>query len=133
MYITIGTVDHFISLHEDRSLAYEWSNYRYCLQTINSYKGKTSAGQLLDPYKIQEGWFEIHLPSLQLRVSDTVPQQLQEWANFTLDKLRLRDHETVLGQRSEWYRMYQSGELTLEGLWKKAPLIAAAITKAGMS
>lgn len=32
-------------------------------------------------------------------------------------------------QRREWYRMYQAGELTLEGLAKKAPLIARAIEK----
>jgi hypothetical protein len=30
-------------------------------------------------------------------------------------------------QRREWYRMFQEGELTLEGLAKKAPLIARAV------
>jgi hypothetical protein len=51
-------------------------------------------------------------------------------AESVLERLHLRDDERVLRQRREWYRMYQEGELTLEGLEKKAPLIAEAIAKA---
>ena len=40
-----------------------------------------------------------------------------------------KNDERVIRQRREWYRMYQDGELTLEGLRAKAPLIAAAIDK----
>ena len=29
MYEPVGTVDHFISCERDRTLAYEWSNFRY--------------------------------------------------------------------------------------------------------
>ena len=65
MYVPNGTVDHFVSWHEDRTQAYEWAN------------------------------------------------------------------ERVMRQRREWYRMYQCGELTLGGLRKKAPLIAAAVERAG--
>lgn len=130
MWISSGTVDHFISCHEDRSQAYEWRNYRYCLHTINSRKGATPAGQLLDPYEVQEGWFEILLPSLQLRVLDNIPRQFQEQADFVLDKLDLNG-EWMLRVRSAWYGMYKSGQLTLDGLRKKAPLIAAAVTRAG--
>ena len=39
--------------------------------------------------------------------------------------------ERVLRQRREWYCMYQDGDLSLDGLRKMAPLIAAAITKTG--
>ena len=38
--------------------------------------------------------------------------------------------ERVMRQRREWYRMYQCGELSLDGLEGKAPLIAAAIDRA---
>lgn len=46
---------------------------------------------------------------------------------------RLHDDERVLRQRREWYRMFQDGEVSLEGLRKKAPLIAMAVTRAGRS
>ena len=130
MYEPVGTVDHFTSCDEDRSKAYEWQNYRYCAAWINASKGKTRADRLLDPFEIEDGWFELHLPSLQLRVSDVVPDEYRERAEYVLNRLRLRNDERVMRQRSEWYRMYRSGELSLGGLEKKAPLIAAAIARA---
>ena len=38
MYEPVGTVDHFVSINEDRNLVYEWSNYRYASHWINSSK-----------------------------------------------------------------------------------------------
>lgn len=46
-----------------------------------------------------------------------------------LERLHLGHDERVVRQRREWYRMYQTGELTLEGLARKAPLIAAAVRR----
>ena len=130
MYEPVGTVDHFVSWHEDRSLAYEWGNYRYCAGWINSSKKNALAADLLDPFEVEEGWFEIHLPSLQLRVSDTVPNRFRERAEHVLMRLHLRNDERVMRQRSEWYSLYRNGDITLKGLETKAPLIAAAIARA---
>ena len=85
------------------------------------------AARLLDPFDIEDGWFELHLPSLQLRVSDTVPDEIRDRAEYVLTRLRLRDDERVMRQRREWYRMYQGGEISRDGLEGKAPLIAAAL------
>ncbi len=127
MYEPVGTVDHFVSCHEDRSRAYDWTNYRYCAAWINSSKNNEPAAHLLDPYEIGEGWFEIHLPSLQLRVSDAIPEELRARAEHVLTRLHLRDDERVMRQRRAWYKVFQDGDLTLDGLEGKAPLIAAAI------
>jgi hypothetical protein len=129
MYEPVGTVDHFVSCHEDRAQAYEWSNYRYASGWINSSKQNLKADQIFDPFEVEDGWFEIILPSLQLVVSDAIPDEHRARAEFVLDRLHLRDDERVLRQRREWYRMYQDSELTLEGLRRKAPLIARAIDR----
>ncbi len=71
MYEPVGTMDHFVSCHEDRSKAYRWENFRYCAAWINSSNGNALAGRPLEPFEIQDGWFELHLPSLQLRVTVT--------------------------------------------------------------
>lgn len=65
MYEPVGSVDHFLSCENHRHLAYEWSNYRFISGWINSSKG-TLDNQFLDPFEVEDDWFEILLPSLQL-------------------------------------------------------------------
>ena len=128
MYNPKGTVDHYLSWKNHPELAYEWSNYRYVSAWINSSKGSKDE-QVLDPFQIDDDWFEVILPSLQLVITEKVPVHEQARARFTLESLPLRDDERMIRWRQEWYRMYSDGELTLEGLEKKAPLIARAVRK----
>lgn len=127
MFEPVGTVDHFVSWHEDKRKAYDWANYRYCAAWINSSKQNEKAAEIFDPFEVEDGWFEIILPSLQLVVSDSIPNEQKDRAEFVLTRLHLRDDERLIRQRREWYRMYQDGEINLEGLRKKAPLIARAV------
>lgn len=131
MYEPVGTVDHFVSCDEDRGRAYDWSNYRFASGWINSSKSNLASSEILDPFEVGENWFRILLPSLQLVATDAIPKSLRQRADFVLKRLNLRDDERVLRQRREWYRMYQEGELSLEGLRKKAPLVAAAVDEQG--
>jgi hypothetical protein len=126
MYEPVGTVDHYLSTNTHPELTYEWSNYRYASAWINSSKQND---RVLDPFHVEDGWFEILLPSLQLVLTNSVPAEQQALAEYTLIRLHLRDDERVVRQRREWYRMYQDGELLLVNLEKKAPLIARAIRK----
>lgn len=123
-----GTVDHFLSVKHHRSLSYEWGNYRYVSAAINASK-KNADDTVLDPYEVGDGWFEIILPSLQLRTTDRVPQAARAKAEFTLTRLKLRDGEKVIRQRRAWYRLYLDGKLTLDGLAQVAPLIAVAVRR----
>lgn len=125
---TGGTVDHYLSVKARPDLAYEWSNYRFANQAMNASKRNADA-QVLDPFEIGEGWFEVILPSMQLRMTELVPQSLRAKAEFTLDRLGLRHGERVVRARRAWFAMYQSGELTLAGLRLCAPLVAAAVDK----
>lgn len=131
MWISSGTVDHFVSWNEDKEmvLAYEWTNYRYVEGWINSAKSKKASHNILDPFDVQDDWFEIKLPSMQLIITDKIPNEFKQKAIWTLKNLPICDDERILRTRREWYRMYQDGELNLEGLKKKAPLIAKAVEK----
>lgn len=125
---TGGTVDHYLSFKNHPHLAYEWTNYRFASGTMNSSK-KTADAAVLDPYEVGEGWFEILLPSLQMRATQAVPAALRKKAEYTLTRLKLRDGERVIRWRQSWYELYLQGELTLEGLRRVAPLIAAAVDR----
>jgi hypothetical protein len=129
MYEPVGTVDHFVSCDEDRTRAYDWANYRYAAAWINASKQALRSHEIIDPFAVEHGWFELLLPSLQLVVTNAVPAAWRDRAQRMLDRLHLGHDERVVRQRREWYRMYQAGELTLEGLARKAPLIAAAVRK----
>ncbi|WP_224369734.1 hypothetical protein [Hyalangium versicolor] len=124
-----GTVDHFVSIEENRSLAYEWSNYRYSAGWINSSKQSLASGGLLDPFLVRPGWFELHLPSLQLSVSSRCPRQYRRQAENTLIKLGLRDDERVIRYRRKWLEEYEKREITLDYLEQKAPLVALAVRR----
>ncbi|MBD1214433.1 MAG: hypothetical protein H9534_17230, partial [Dolichospermum circinale Clear-D4] len=128
MYEPVGNVEHFLSFKNYPDLAYEWSNYRFASGWINSSKG-TLDNQILDPFEVEDDWFEILLPSLQLVITDAVPPHKRQKAEFTLQRLHLQDDERVLRQRREWYKLYIDGDITLTGLEKKAPLIARAVRK----
>lgn len=121
-----GTVDHFRSYRDAPALAYEWSNYRYASQWINSSK---RAAEVLDPHDVGEGWFEIHLPSLMLRLTEQIPPEHRALAERTLKSLPIVHDERVMRQRRAWYAKFREGKLTLEGLRDVAPLIAAAVER----
>jgi hypothetical protein len=129
MYEPVGTIDHFVSVDEDRRRAYDWRNYRYCSAWVNSSKQRLSSAEVLDPFLVQDGWFEVILPSLQLVVADDMPRKYRARAEGMLTRLHLRDDERVMRQRRMWLKMYDMGSLTLEGLAEHAPLIARAVKK----
>lgn len=125
---TGGTVDHYLSWKNHPELAYEWSNYRFASAVMNSAK-RTADAAVLDPFDVGAGWFEIILPSLQMQITDAVPPELREKAEYTLKRLKLRDGERVIRWRLSWYRLFLNGGVSLEGLRDVAPLLAEAIDK----
>jgi hypothetical protein len=125
---TRGTVDHYLSWVTRPDLTYEWSNFRFASYLLNTSK-RTADDTVLDPYEVQSGWFEIILPSLQMRLTDKVPQAYRAKAELTLSRLKLRDGEKIVQWRRRYYERYQDGSLTLDGLRMFAPLVAEAVER----
>ena len=123
-----GQVDHYLSIANYRHLAYEWKNYRYSSGLLNNLKDNHD-DSVLDPYEIEDGWFEILLPSLQLICTDRVPRHLKRKVDDTIKFLKLRDDERIIRWRQSVFCQYQSGDMSLEALRTWAPLIAEAVEK----
>lgn len=51
------TVDHFVPQVVDRRLAYDWDNFRLATGQMNTNKG--AHRDVLDPFVIQDGWFQL--------------------------------------------------------------------------
>lgn len=132
MWISSGTVDHFESWAGagGAARAYDWDNYRYADLTLNSAKKPSWDGSLLDPFEVDDDWFEVVLPSCLLRVVEArVPAAVLPRVRFTVEKFGLDRGEDVVSLRREWLRMHESGELNLDGLRRMAPLVARAVER----
>ncbi|HIE00614.1 MAG TPA: hypothetical protein EYP59_10045 [Thiotrichaceae bacterium] len=84
----------------------------------------------LDPYEIEDNGFELDLLTLELKLTDKIPDEIRPIAEETLARLKLDKGTAIIRQREAWYQMYQEG-LPIEVLHKKAPLIAQAIEREG--
>jgi hypothetical protein len=130
MWIAGGTVDHFHAQRDFPEQIYEWSNFRYSDSEINSAKKPAWEGRLLDPFEVDDGWFEILLPSCQLRILEQlVPEAMRERVRFTVSSLRLDHGEKVVDLRRHWLEQYESQSMTIEALERHAPLVARAVRK----
>lgn len=131
MTVMRGETEHYVPVatlketgQDDR--AYDWDNLRYADGWINQ---KKLTAKVLDPFDVEDGWFEINLPSMQLLPTNNIPLDNRELAAFTLKRLGLRDHEVIVRFRKEWFDMYRKGKLTIDGLKDVAPLIALAVER----
>ncbi len=129
MYIHDGQVDHFVSWdtckrNNTPNLAYEWDNFRFVDGALNSSK-RTLDDRVLDPFEVQDGWFELELPTLLLRPVGVPPERM-EAARRTLERLELDQGLRVLELRWEWYDQHRRG-LPLNLLYENAPLVARAV------
>lgn len=129
IFLSSGTVDHFESWSKNKALAYEWSNFRFVEGWLNSSKNGKPTENIMDPFHVGQGWFEVLLPSLQLSVSDSIPPEHKAKAEKTLEILPIRDDERAVQTRRAWMKLYEDGEITLNGLDRMFPLLAVAIRK----
>jgi len=132
MRLEDGHVDHFLSWrnvrHLQPELAYEWSNFRFVDGAVNSKKG-TLDDQLLDPFEIQDDWFELELPTFILKMGSKLPAHLRAKAEFTLRQLDLEQGRKAVLLRWEWYHAFVEGHINQAGLERYAPLVARAMDR----
>lgn len=123
-----GAIDHFEPKSKYPQLAYEWSNFRFIGPLCNSLKNDRGSDEILDPLLVEDDWFRIILPSLQLTINkDKIPQEYQQLAQNTIKLPHLDHDERFIVTRQAWLSMYQEGNITLHGLYRVAPLLAKAI------
>lgn len=115
------SIDHFIpkSVHPD--LAYEWSNFRYASLKFNNRKGTHT---ILDPFRLEQGWFVIDFPSLLLMPDHRLRPHQKEAVQHTIDVLKLNSDDKCVEARQNWIEDFCKDEITFVHLQRKAPFIA---------
>lgn len=124
VYVANGQADHHIPWAAVRGTrnahqADQWSNIRYADGWINSAKG---SARLPDPFVVQNGWFELLLPSLELQATGRHPPTEQQAVDNLL-KLVGKDHR-AMKVRNRYFDQYRKGKRPFELVDEDAPLLA---------
>lgn len=115
-----GHVDHFVAKDKDKTLTYEWSNYRYATERVNVLKGNKD---FLDPFVTEQGWIDIDPVTREFFATDKLPAALSRAAETTLKVLN--DGELVRSRR----KLPEAAVLAPDFF----PLLADAMRRAGLT
>lgn len=121
------TVEHFRPKDLYPSEAYEWDNYRLVCATLNGRKGTRE--DILDPFQIQNGWFIIDFPSLQVKPAEGLGEAITRSIEMTIELLGLNDRGTCWKSRAKYIESYCRGKVTFEYLQDEAPFIALELER----
>lgn len=108
-------------------LAYEWNNFRLMCGTLNGRK--KNRRDLLDPFRIQDGWFIIDFPSLLVSPNTQLPLKLSKKVQTSIDVLKLNDDGTCRGTRRHWLRAFCTQGITFEFLRSNSPFLAKELER----
>ena len=123
------TVEHFAAKSSARQLAYEWSNYRLVCARMNSRKREFD--DVLDPFEIEEGWFELEFLFLQVRPAPGLDATINKQVERTIRRLKLND-EAFCSERARWYEAWLSGRIDGTFLREYAPFVHREVVRQGL-
>jgi hypothetical protein len=123
-----GTADHYVPKSLDVRRAYEWANYRFASSRMNARKGV--AAEVLDPFEVQDGWFQLELVRFQLLPAPGLAAAVVDRIERTIALLGLND-EDCKQTRARWYEDYRAGHLSLPYLERRFPLLARELRRQG--
>ena len=81
------TVDHFVAKSVAIEDAYRWRNYRFACSLVNARKG--TLDDVLDPFEIQEGTFELEFLTGSISPGPRAVGSLRDAAEHTIKRLGL--------------------------------------------
>lgn len=125
-----ASVDHFVAKSTSRAeYAYEWRNYRLSCSTMNSRKREFD--DVLDPFSIQEGWFQLELVSGRIYPNPALSSNTKRQVQETIKRLGLDDAGNRK-LRSRHYQEYTARDYTAAFLKKRSPFVYSEALRQGL-
>ena len=116
----VATVDHYTPKSIAPNLAYEWNNYRLASLKLNSRKGNFQ--DVIDPFLLTDGNFQLDFPSLIVKPNSTESEQRINSIDATIKRLKLNG-ESAIKSRIRWIKPYCKDEIGFHFLLQNAPFI----------
>jgi len=120
------SVDHFAAKSRKWDQVYEWENYRLACSLLNARK--KDFGDVLDPFEIADGWFQLELVGFQVRPNPDLNESVRNRIQRTIDRLGLNDFRT---ERAEDAERYWTKEYSLATLTRESPFVAMELRRQG--
>lgn len=124
-----ASVDHMLPKSLAWNDVYEWRNYRLACSLMNSRKKDYQ--DVLDPFEIDDGWFQIELVGYQVIARVDLDEPVREKVQATITRLKLNDAD-CLKLREDYADNYFDGHISLDYLRRRAPFLAREIERQGM-
>lgn len=120
------SADHFAPKSRRWQDVYRWANYRLCCSRLNARKN--DFGDVLDPFAIHSGWFQIELLGFQVIPDPTLPQTTRDAIQATIDRLGLNDFKA---DREKDAERYWARDISLRILKEESPFVAEELRRQG--
>lgn len=124
-----GSTDHFVPKSQDRSVAYEWDNYRFACARMNSRKH--DAGDVLDPFDLTDGCFVLVFTTMQVKAAPGLAPEVLRRVKATIQRLNLNSPECMEERQGHWDN-YDKHGLSADRLMEFAPFIVMEAARQGL-
>lgn len=123
------SIDHFLPKATNPArLAYEWTNYRLASYRANRVKG--SATDVLDPFELLEGTFQLRLGSGEVQANPTLDVAARKAAEDTIRRLQL-NHGSLKRDRRLFLEKCAGGEVLADQLREECPFLYQELIRLG--
>lgn len=126
------TVDHFVAItSSELGQAYEWDNYRLACSLMNSRKREFP--DVLDPFKIEDGWFVLNLGNFQVEPAEGLDPTLRLRVCDTIQRLGLDspEYKSMCRRYFEFYWKPKGRPIPISFLEEQAPFLAREMLRQG--
>lgn len=122
-----ASVDHMLPKSVNWQEIYKWGNYRLACSLMNSRKNDYH--DVLDPFEIEDGWFQMELVGYQVIPAPDLPPDIHDKVEATINRLELNDYE-CRKLREDYVNALNSGDISQGYLSRRAPFLAKEIERA---
>ena len=122
-----ASVDHFVPKSISPDKAYEWENYRLATLKMNSKKGDFT--DVVDPFDISEGTFQLVFPTMMIKPNPNLVEDEKTQVWKAINRLDLNDDRVLVHSRLKWVLDYCDGCITFQYLREHVPFIAFEIER----
>lgn len=123
-----ASVDHMAPKSRAWNRVYAWDNYRLAAGLLNARK--RDFGDVLDPFDVRNGWFQLELIGFQVHPASGYSPGIRDGVQNTIDRLGLND-SSLRSAREEDALNYWEGDVSFAVLKKESPFVALELRRHG--